>query len=112
MRARLSPAGIGRDRTDRGRRHQRRARHVRGFSLFATTTSLDLMQAGVGLAVAVILDATVVRAVLLPASMKLLGDWNWYLPSWLAWIPMPRPAGGRRADWRCSDQRPALAGRS
>ena len=57
------------------------------FSLFGTASSLDLKQAGVGLAVAVLLDATVVRAVLLPASMKLLGDWNWYLPGWLAWLP-------------------------
>jgi uncharacterized membrane protein YdfJ with MMPL/SSD domain len=40
-----------------------------------------------GLAVAVLLDATIVRAVLLPASMKLLGDWNWYLPRWLEWLP-------------------------
>ena len=57
------------------------------FSLFATASALDLKQAGVGLAVAVVLDATIVRAVFLPASMKLLGDWNWYLPRWLAWIP-------------------------
>ena len=40
-----------------------------------------LKEAGVGLAVAVLIDATIVRAVLLPASMKLLGDWNWYLPN-------------------------------
>jgi uncharacterized membrane protein YdfJ with MMPL/SSD domain len=59
------------------------------FSLFATASALDLKQAGVGLAVAVVLDATVVRAALLPASMKLLGSWNWYLPGWLAWIPSP-----------------------
>jgi RND superfamily putative drug exporter len=55
-----------------------------------------MKQAGVGLAVAVLLDATVVRAVLLPASMKLLGDWNWYLPRWLERLPgvdrRPRPA--------------------
>ena len=57
------------------------------FSLFGTASSLDLKQAGIGLAVAVLLDATVIRGVLLPASMKLLGDWNWYLPSWLAWLP-------------------------
>ena len=50
------------------------------FSLFGTISSLELKQAGVGLAAAVLIDATVVRAVLLPASMKLLGDWNWYLP--------------------------------
>ena len=43
--------------------------------------------AGIGLAVAVLLDATIVRVVLLPASMKLLGDWNWYMPRWLEWIP-------------------------
>jgi putative drug exporter of the RND superfamily len=42
---------------------------------------------GVGLAVAVLIDATIVRAVLLPATMKLLGDWNWYLPRWLDWLP-------------------------
>jgi uncharacterized membrane protein YdfJ with MMPL/SSD domain len=42
---------------------------------------------GVGLAVAVLIDATIVRAVLLPATMKLLGEWNWYLPSWLGWLP-------------------------
>jgi uncharacterized membrane protein YdfJ with MMPL/SSD domain len=57
------------------------------FSLFGTAGALDLKQAGVGLAVAVLLDATIVRAVLLPASMKLLGDWNWYLPRWLNWLP-------------------------
>jgi RND superfamily putative drug exporter len=41
----------------------------------------------VGLGVAVLIDATVIRSILLPASMKLLGEWNWYLPSWLEWIP-------------------------
>jgi len=46
-----------------------------------------LKQFGVGLAAAVLLDATVIRAVLLPASMKLLGEWNWYLPTWLEWLP-------------------------
>jgi RND superfamily putative drug exporter len=57
------------------------------FSLFGTASSLDLKEAGVGLAVAVVLDATVVRGVLLPATMKLLGEYNWYLPGWLAWLP-------------------------
>jgi RND superfamily putative drug exporter len=57
------------------------------FSLFGTATSLDLKEAGVGLAVAVLIDATVVRGVLLPATMKLLGERNWYLPKWLAWLP-------------------------
>jgi RND superfamily putative drug exporter len=57
------------------------------FSLFGTASSLDLKQAGVGLAVAVLLDATLVRAVLLPAAMEVLGRWNWYLPTWLDWLP-------------------------
>jgi RND superfamily putative drug exporter len=57
------------------------------FAIFATLDEIVFKMLGVGLAVAVLLDATVVRAVLLPATMKLLGDWNWYLPSWLEWIP-------------------------
>jgi uncharacterized membrane protein YdfJ with MMPL/SSD domain len=57
------------------------------FAVFATLSMLFFKQFGVGLAVAVLLDATIVRAVLLPASMRLLGDWNWYLPSWLEWLP-------------------------
>jgi RND superfamily putative drug exporter len=60
------------------------------FSLFATSSSLDLKEAGIGLGVAVLIDATIVRGVLLPASMKLLGDWNWYLPPWLDWVPRLR----------------------
>jgi uncharacterized membrane protein YdfJ with MMPL/SSD domain len=57
------------------------------FSVFITLSFDLLKQFGVGLAVAVLIDATIIRAVLLPASMKLLGDWNWYLPSWLEWLP-------------------------
>ena len=57
------------------------------FAIFASLRTLDIKQLGVGLAVAVLLDATVIRGVLLPAAMKLLGDWNWYLPSWLEWLP-------------------------
>jgi uncharacterized membrane protein YdfJ with MMPL/SSD domain len=57
------------------------------FAVFATLSMMFFKQFGVGLAVAVLLDATIVRAVLLPASMKLLGDRNWYLPSWLEWLP-------------------------
>jgi RND superfamily putative drug exporter len=60
------------------------------FAIFATLATLDFKMMGVGLAVAVLLDATIVRAVLLPASMSLLGDWNWYLPRWLQWLPQPR----------------------
>jgi RND superfamily putative drug exporter len=57
------------------------------FAVFATLSTLDIKQMGVGLAVAVLLDATLIRGVLLPAAMKLLGDWNWYLPRWLEWLP-------------------------
>ena len=57
------------------------------FSIFATLPILDMKEMGIGLATAVLLDATIVRGVLLPATMKLLGDWNWYLPSWLHWLP-------------------------
>jgi uncharacterized membrane protein YdfJ with MMPL/SSD domain len=57
------------------------------FAVFATGSIILLQQLGVGLAAAVLIDATVIRAVLLPASMTLLGDWNWYLPSWLEWLP-------------------------
>jgi RND superfamily putative drug exporter len=57
------------------------------FSLFGTVSSLDLKQAGLGLAAAVLIDATVIRSVLLPATMALLGERNWYLPRWLGWLP-------------------------
>jgi RND superfamily putative drug exporter len=57
------------------------------FALFGTLSSLELKQAGVGLAAAVLLDATVIRGVLLPATMKLLGEANWYLPRRLTWLP-------------------------
>ncbi|GAA0969016.1 MMPL family transporter [Acrocarpospora macrocephala] len=57
------------------------------FAVFATLSLLSFMQMGIGLAVAILIDATIVRAILLPATMKLLGDWNWYLPRWLGWLP-------------------------
>ncbi len=57
------------------------------FGIFATLTLLQFKQMGLGLAIAIAVDATIVRAVLLPATMKLLGDWNWYLPRWLQWLP-------------------------
>jgi len=57
------------------------------FGVFVTLSFLDFKELGLGLAVAVLIDATIVRGVLLPAAMKLLGDWNWYLPTWLEWLP-------------------------
>jgi RND superfamily putative drug exporter len=57
------------------------------FAIFATLSTPFFKQFGVGLSAAILIDATIVRAVLLPATMKLLGDWNWYLPRWLQWLP-------------------------
>jgi uncharacterized membrane protein YdfJ with MMPL/SSD domain len=90
------------------------------FAIFATLRFVDMKQFGVGLAAAVLLDATLVRGVLLPAAMKLLGKWNWYLPSWLEWLPKgpaldaeglppaPEPAPARHAP-RPPEPRPAEA---
>lgn len=60
---------------------------VGAFGVFASLPIVDLKEMGVGLAAAVLIDATVVRGVLLPAVMKLLGERNWYLPAWLQWLP-------------------------
>ena len=57
------------------------------FGIFATLSSIEFKQMGVGLAAAILIDATIIRGVLLPATMKLLGEWNWYLPKWLQWLP-------------------------
>jgi RND superfamily putative drug exporter len=57
------------------------------FAVFGTLSMQDFKQLGVGLAVAILLDATLIRMVLLPSLMALIGDRNWYLPRWLAWVP-------------------------
>jgi uncharacterized membrane protein YdfJ with MMPL/SSD domain len=57
------------------------------FGLFASLSMIMMQQMGFGLAVAVLIDATVIRAVLVPATMKLLGEWNWYFPRGLEWLP-------------------------
>jgi len=57
------------------------------FSGFALGDLVPLQQMGFGLAIAVLLDATIVRSILVPSTMRLLGDYNWYLPSWLEWLP-------------------------
>jgi len=57
------------------------------FAGFAAGDLVMFQQMGFGVAIALLLDATIVRSVLVPAAMKLLGDWNWYFPSWLAWVP-------------------------
>ena len=73
------------------------------FSIFATLHLIQLKMLGLGLAVAVLIDATVVRGILLPACLALLGERTWYLPRWLAWLPgggaaagAPVPAGPAR----------------
>ncbi len=72
------------------------------FGTFALGRSIDSQQFGLGLGVAVLIDATIIRSVLLPATMKLLGKWNWYLPSWLEWLPKVSSAEG-------GDRQPAAA---
>ena len=69
------------------------------FWSFAAGDLVGLQQMGFGLGTAILIDATIIRMVLVPASMKLLGEWNWYLPPWLSWLPEIRvesgePAGG------------------
>jgi uncharacterized membrane protein YdfJ with MMPL/SSD domain len=77
------------------------------FAIFATLNMLDVKQMGVGLAVAILIDATLIRAVLLPATMTLLGEWNWYLPRWLEWLP--RLEHGDRVEPERAPEAPELA---
>jgi uncharacterized membrane protein YdfJ with MMPL/SSD domain len=86
------------------------------FGIFATLQFIDMKQFGVGLAAAVLIDATLVRGVLLPATMKLLGKWNWYLPKWLEWLPKgpalegsPEPVERERRAPRGAEPQPAEA---
>ena len=67
------------------------------FAIFGTLHMVQMKELGVGLALAILIDATVIRGVLLPATMKLLGDWNWYMPGWLDWIPSLTPDEGRQS---------------
>ena len=67
------------------------------FAVFASLGAIEFKQMGVGLAAAILIDATLVRAVLLPATMKLFGDWNWYLPRRLSWLPKSRAVSAQQA---------------
>jgi RND superfamily putative drug exporter len=72
------------------------------FSGFARGDLIMFQQMGFGVAIALLIDATLIRSVVLPSAMKLLGDWNWYLPRWLEWLPRLEvesagPDGHRRA---------------
>jgi RND superfamily putative drug exporter len=75
------------------------------FAVFVTLPLAIIKQLGLGLAVAIFLDATIVRSILLPATMRLLGDWNWWLPRWLSWLPHVTVEG----DVPDSDDEPAAA---
>ena len=82
------------------------------FGGMATGEMVVFQQMGFGLAVAIFLDATVVRTIVVPAAMELLGDWNWYLPRWLEWLPNVSiegraPDGGRRRGPRGQRRREA-----
>jgi uncharacterized membrane protein YdfJ with MMPL/SSD domain len=86
------------------------------FLVFVTLAFLDFKELGLGLATAILIDATIIRGVLLPAAMKVLGDWNWYLPSWLEWLPRvgaerdaappPQPQQPQAADEREAAEAP------
>ncbi len=76
------------------------------FSVFATLSFIDFKEMGIGLAVAILIDATIIRGILLPATMKLLGDWNWYLPRWLERV---LPQAGRKPSRRTRTGAPAQA---
>jgi uncharacterized membrane protein YdfJ with MMPL/SSD domain len=67
------------------------------FAGFARGDLIMFQQMGFGVAVALLLDATVIRSVVLPSLMRLLGEWNWYLPRWLDWLPRLDVEGPRRA---------------
>ncbi len=66
------------------------------FAGFARGDLIMFQQMGFGVAVALLLDATVIRSVVLPSLMKLLGEWNWYLPRWLDWLPRLEVEGRSR----------------
>jgi putative drug exporter of the RND superfamily len=66
------------------------------FAGFAMGDLVMFQQMGFGIAVALLIDATIIRSVLLPAAMRLLGDWNWYLPRWLEWLPRIQIEAERR----------------
>jgi RND superfamily putative drug exporter len=87
------------------------------FGGMATGELAMFQQMGFGLAVAIFLDATVVRTIIVPAGMELLGDWNWYLPRWLEWLPNisvegRRPPAGEQSPDAVSGERAGAAART
>jgi RND superfamily putative drug exporter len=77
------------------------------FAVFGTLQLIEFKQMGVGLAAAILIDATVIRGVLLPATLALLGDRAWYLPRWLSWLPGVHRPGERRRP--LAEQAPLVA---
>jgi uncharacterized membrane protein YdfJ with MMPL/SSD domain len=87
------------------------------FAIFATLSFLEFKEMGVGLAAAILIDATIIRGVLLPATMKLLGERNWYLPRALRWLPKvglegPAPAADAEERARVRPSRPRAEARA
>jgi putative drug exporter of the RND superfamily len=80
------------------------------FSGFARGDLIMFQQMGFGVAVALLIDATIIRSVVLPSAMKLLGEWNWYLPRWLEWLPRLQVEGEAGRE-RAPAGAPAEAGR-
>jgi uncharacterized membrane protein YdfJ with MMPL/SSD domain len=76
------------------------------FAVFVTLQLVIIRQMGLGLAVAVFVDATIIRCVLLPATMRLLGDWNWYMPKFLDWIPQVTIEGEPEAESQLPESEP------
>jgi uncharacterized membrane protein YdfJ with MMPL/SSD domain len=79
------------------------------FGTFALGRQVGMQQMGLGLGVAVLIDATLIRSILLPASMKLLGDRNWYFPSWLEWLPNLSSSESGEGREVATDAIPAMA---
>jgi RND superfamily putative drug exporter len=77
------------------------------FAAFATSRLLPFKQMGFGLAAAVLIDATIVRTILVPSAMKLMGDWNWWMPRWLDRV-LPRIALETEGDAEPAESRPEL----
>lgn len=78
------------------------------FGIFASLGFLPMKQMGVGLAAAILLDATIIRAVLLPACMRLLGEANWYLPRWLEWLPKMKSEQSAGQIWQSPEPASSL----
>ena len=102
LRSRHDDRGCGRarDQEHRRRGHERRDRHGRRVLDVRAVLGSQMQQLGIGLAAAVLIDATIIRGVLLPSAMKLLGDRNWWLPERLGWVSRGQRGSGGGARLR------------